>query len=69
MRPQSTLFLAALVAALSIPALAATFTDQRGKELSFDKPVSRVVTIAIPQLWIYVAVDGGPARIVGARGH
>ncbi|WP_427018101.1 ABC transporter substrate-binding protein [Pseudarthrobacter sp. P1] len=36
-----------------------TLTDQRGKTLTFDKPVIRVVTIPMPSASLLVAVDQG----------
>ncbi|WP_445398048.1 ABC transporter substrate-binding protein [Streptomyces sp. LE64] len=42
-----------------------TVTDQRGVEVSFDGPVSRIATTVIPSPSILAAVDGGVDRIVG----
>ncbi|MEU0685546.1 ABC transporter substrate-binding protein [Streptomyces uncialis] len=42
-----------------------TVTDQRGVEVSFDGPVSRIATTVIPSPSILAAVAGGVDRIVG----
>lgn len=47
------------------PASAFTVTDQRGKKISFDRPVERIVTAIIPSPSMLAAVDGSYARIVG----
>ncbi|MFE5072604.1 ABC transporter substrate-binding protein [Streptomyces halstedii] len=42
-----------------------TITDQRGKKVSFDGPVTRIATAIIPSPSMLAAVDGGYDRIVG----
>jgi iron complex transport system substrate-binding protein len=42
-----------------------TVTDQRGKTLVFDKPVTRVVTIPIPAASMLIAVDKTADHVVG----
>lgn len=42
-----------------------TLTDQRGKRLTFSRPVRRVVTIPMPAAALAVAVDGGPGHLAG----
>lgn len=42
-----------------------TVMDQRGSEVSFDGPVSRIATTVIPAPSILAAVDGGVGRIIG----
>ena len=44
---------------------AISITDQRGKEVSFDKPVEKIATAVIPSPAIIAAVDGSWDRIVG----
>ena len=40
-------------------------TDQRGTVLSFDRPVTRVVTIPMPAASLLVAVDQGASHLAG----
>jgi len=42
-----------------------TFKDQRGKTLSLDGPVKRIVTLPMPAASIMVAVDRSARRLVG----
>ncbi|CAI3792328.1 ABC transporter substrate-binding protein [Pseudarthrobacter sp. MM222] len=42
-----------------------SITDQRGKTLTFAKPVTRVVTIPMPAASLLVAVDGGAEHLSG----
>ncbi|MFE5239606.1 MULTISPECIES: ABC transporter substrate-binding protein [unclassified Streptomyces] len=42
-----------------------TITDQRGKRISFDRPVERIVTAIIPSPSMLAAVDGTYSHIVG----
>lgn len=57
--------------AVAVPAGAAdadspiSFTDQKKKTITLDKPVERVVTIPIPAASMFMAVDGGTKRLVG----
>ncbi|MEK8142144.1 hypothetical protein NKH18_04995 [Streptomyces sp. M10(2022)] len=52
-------------AATASPAAAFTITDQRGKKISFDGPVRRIVTAIIPSPSMLAAVDGSYTHIVG----
>lgn len=40
-------------------------TDQRGKVLTFDGPVRRIVTISMPAAAMMLAVDRGAEHVVG----
>ncbi|MEJ7629246.1 MAG: ABC transporter substrate-binding protein [Nocardioidaceae bacterium] len=42
-------------------------TDQRGKTVVFDRPVSRVVTVPIPAASMLIAVDRSAHRLVGMQ--
>lgn len=42
-----------------------TLTDQRGKRLTFEHPVRRMVTIPMPAAALAIAVDAGPEHLVG----
>ncbi|MGI8699647.1 MAG: ABC transporter substrate-binding protein [Nocardioidaceae bacterium] len=44
-----------------------TVTDQRGKTIVFDQPVTRAVTIPIPAASMLIAIDGSPDRLVGMQ--
>ncbi len=44
-----------------------TVTDQRGKTIVFDKPVTRAVTIPIPAASMLIAIDGSADRLVGMQ--
>lgn len=59
--------LAATLAACAPPAAAEpiSITDQRGRTLVLPRPAERVVFIPIPAPSTFMAIDGGPGRIVG----
>jgi iron complex transport system substrate-binding protein len=40
-----------------------SFRDQQGRTITFDRPVTRVVTIPMPAASLLVAVDGGPDHL------
>lgn len=42
-----------------------TVTDQRGKKLTFDRPVTRVVTLPMPAAAMLIAVDQTASHLVG----
>lgn len=47
------------------PPAGITVTDQRGKVLVFDRPVTRVVTIPMPAASLLAAVDRGASHLAG----
>ena len=53
------------VTANSAFADAITITDQRGRKITLDGDVKRVVTIPIPAASMFIAVDGSTDRLVG----